>query len=115
MQKMACLNENSVPSTLLCGKPKTWETTWECRDHRGQNNDRGTWAAKTMLVMLKGRTGSPRAEMGGQELASRGRGPLFLNNLWQMVPKVIKVRGRMEENAVNFLFVSSSPYKSYDS
>lgn len=29
----------------------------------------GTWAAKTMLVMLKGRTGSLRAEMGGQEHA----------------------------------------------
>lgn len=69
MQKMACLNENSVPSTLHGGRRKTWERTWECRHHRVQNNDHGTWAAKTMLVMLKCRTGSLRAEMGGQEHA----------------------------------------------
>lgn len=64
---MACLNENSGPSTWLCGTPETWETTWECRDGRGQNNDGGSLAAKAMLVMLKGRTGGLRAETGGQE------------------------------------------------
>ena len=49
-----------------------------------QNNDHGTWTAECMLVMLKGRAGSLRAEMGGQKhtYINIGRGQLFLNNLW---------------------------------
>lgn len=31
-----------------------------------QNNDHRTWTAEYTLVMLKSRTGSLRAEMGGQ-------------------------------------------------
>lgn len=58
--------------------------TWECRDHRVQNNDHGTWTAESVLVMLKGRAGSLRAVMGRQEHAyiNIGRGPLSLINLW---------------------------------
>lgn len=84
---MACLNENSVPSTLHCGRPETWESTWECGDHRVQNNDHGTWAAKTRLVMLKGRTGSLRAEVAGTYIHQEGTDHFFLITSGKWCPR----------------------------
>lgn len=48
-----------------------------------QNNGHGTLTAERALVMQKGRTGSLRAEMGGQKhtYINIGRRQLFLNNL----------------------------------
>lgn len=76
VQKMAVLMKTVFPQHCAAGGPRTWGSTRECRDHRVQNNDHGTWTAACTLGLLKGRTGSLRAEMEGQRHAyiNVGRG-----------------------------------------
>lgn len=78
-----------------------------------QHNDHATWTAECTLVMLKCRTGSLRAEMGGQKHSyiNIGRGQLFLNNRWQIGPKMIKVRRRHGEEKHFWPFVLRSCFK----
>lgn len=84
MQKMAVLMKTVFPKHSTVGGPGPGKVLGNAGTTGSRIIDHGTWTAKCMLVMLKGRTVSLRAEMGGQKHAyiNMGRGQLFLNNLW---------------------------------